>query len=162
MTHRTYSEIGNELSGRWGRDDHGSLDNLIKVIENDERMVCLLASLLRETRHCKLITESLVRTTGRLWQEACRIDSPVSDGVMRWLCVTRGDKVIAEMDTTGLSVRALKALRWLDVNTLTSELTIDLLMSLRNCGRTTANEIMNWANQKLSTTRVEPQVDADT
>ena len=86
-------------------------------------MVRLLASLLRETRAQidYRISGSLL---GRLWQEGVRTDSLYRrrDALALRYSWRQSDR---RMDTTGLSVRA-KSMRWLDVNTLTSELTIDL------------------------------------
>ena len=146
MTHRTFRELGNYLADEWGYDDGGELETQIKTMPSERRMYCLLAAVVGQLRDMHREISNLRYSMNRLPeppQEAEPRDV-VADGMLKWMCVSMGDKLVSEMDDSQLSPRARKALRRANVLML-SQITAERFEGIKYCGQVTINEIVEWA-----------------
>lgn len=155
MTHRSFRELGDMLANNWGFDDSGDVDSVIKLMPNDQRLYCLMAAVVHQLRIANAELSNIRSTADFLMLQdrvASRVNkaqapkesNPVSDGIFRWLRMEEGDLPLDSLDPSSLSIRARKSLSRGNF-TMRSQLTIDNLLAVRNCGITTANEIRAWA-----------------
>lgn len=134
--YRPYRELGKRIAAAWGLDSPHSETTAISEMSSESRVTSLLAAMVVELQNVRM----------ELYK--CRppapieIEHPVSDGIIR---VIRNDKLLPK-DLTPLSIRAINILERSQLKYV-SELTMDTLMQLRNCGHTTAYEIMEWAGK---------------
>jgi DNA-directed RNA polymerase alpha subunit len=147
MTHRSYAYYGDDISDGWGQDDQGDLYQKIKHMSAEMRMQCLMAAMARQVRELR---GDLLRLAVENYRESEAPSKDVmADAKLQTLRVFQGDTPISEIDCSRLSVRARRTLIKAGI-TMLSQITEKRLMEIRNCGKTTTDEIMKWARRNLS------------
>ena len=134
--HRTYKEIGSELSNGWGFDDGGGLHSKIQSLSVDQRVICLIAAVVDELR--------LIRNAMPTSENVLEAGEP-SDGMMQAIRIMSGDIEVRPF-LMGLSVRARKALNRQSI-VYVSEITLERFTGQRNCGEATINELMRFKQE---------------
>ncbi len=147
MTHREFKRIGYELATGWGKDDKGDLNDFIKNLSADESCRCLLAAVVAELVH---LSRSIDRIETLLQTQKGKLkDTPVerdcmADGFLFAFGLHTGDIDLATLDRSTLGKRASRILMKSGF-TRKSQLSMDSLMKVSQCGETTARELLRWA-----------------
>ncbi len=147
-THVSFVKLGQYMTDGWGYEDCPDIPKKLQASNDAQEAKYLLSAAvdMMNKMHAELVrTRKLVEThiTEKRIPRDSESEHPVADGMLRSLTTVMCDRPIRALDTSGLSIRARKAL-YRGHFTMTSELTQDVLLEQRNCGQTTVNEILDW------------------
>lgn len=128
----------------------------IKTITNEQGIYFASVSFANET--ARLLTRILhvLKHQNQKQNTASLPEHPIADGYLQWLHGHVKDRRIDTCDFSALSIRARNVLRhagfvWI------SELTAETLLSRRNCGRKTAEEVLAWVSAMPRNARKDDQ-----
>ena len=148
--HRTYKMIGHELLSRWGKDDRGDVEEMIKQLPHDYMQICILAVVVDELNAIRaLLARNNIEAyrTAVCRDEQERSDTAIADGMLRALKLAT--EVRLPDGCPGLSPRSRNILRREGIE-FVSECTREHLSAIRNCGEVATTEIVKWVERLVS------------
>lgn len=150
MSRLSFREIGEKLSD-YGYDIRYDLPlaAFIDTIGNDQRVVILLSTIVSLLMDIK--GQSPASYPGVRADAASPVVDPVADGMLSALARGKGFYVSDLRPFPGLGVRAARIMDLLPAGTRFLDLNREMLMNSPNCGKTTAREILEWAEEYRGT-----------
>ena len=145
MTHFHFDVLGRELARHWGINGN-NIAEVVESLNDDTAARCVLCAILESLRDVSHDIRYL-KSKAVLASSAPK-KHPISDGYMRVLSVSRGDREIPD-DLSKLSSRARHTIYRGNFRMM-SEVTTDKLLAIPQCGGATAGEIMQWKDAILN------------
>ena len=160
-----WADMGEEIAAGWGKDLGMSMADLIRSLNAEGQMLCLLAALVRRMSRLSVQIRNIERDIDLIERrkppepppEVDPRDVAISTGAH--YCLLRisspGDLPIEDMPTGRLSMRAQKALVKSNARRVSDVLAIiNGEIKVKNCGAGTRLELLKWVKKY-----VEPQND---
>jgi hypothetical protein len=158
-----FTDVGETLSDGWGWSSNGTIDDKIKDLDADTKILCLLAGILRRLRRMdsnQPEKDLLERIFGRKPSlTPVQTSDSTADALLAFYRKSVGDKEITDDELQELSVRARTSLKRAKFRYY-REVNAPELREIRNCGVTTIQEIMEWREKHLAN-RDSSHIDLD-
>jgi len=136
-----FDAIGEEYASYCMQSDISGIRDFIQTQDDSKLVVMLLAAMIKRLGNVRDEVRGLARFLSR---QVCDQETDgLADGMLMVLRANSADVPIALCDQSGLSIRARKALRNGQFQSL-AEITEDAVVLLKNCGPSTSMELQDW------------------
>ena len=148
-----FTDVGESLADGWGWQYDGTVEDKIKELKHEDKVMCLLAGILRRLKRMDTNQpekDLLERIFGRKPSpKPPQASDPTADAMLAIYRRAAGNVEITDGDIMELSVRARKALLRAKVRYF-DEINEMELREVRNCGVATILEIREWRDNHLA------------